>query len=63
MVISGWATDLKSASAEMIRKRIERTGDGSHDKVKVLECYQKEVIEKNVWGWGEKFLNMFQLNK
>lgn len=26
----GWATDLKTVSDEMIRKRVLRTGDGSH---------------------------------
>lgn len=34
----GWAYDLKTVSAEMIKKRAERTGDGSHP----------------VWGWGDK---------
>lgn len=26
----GWATDLKTVSDEMIRKRVMRTGDGTH---------------------------------
>ncbi|XP_065209499.1 acyl-CoA Delta-9 desaturase-like [Planococcus citri] len=34
----GWAYDLKTVSAEMVKKRVERTGDGSHP----------------VWGWGDK---------
>ncbi|XP_015512922.1 acyl-CoA Delta-9 desaturase-like isoform X1 [Neodiprion pinetum] len=34
----GWAYDLKSVSTDMVRKRVERTGDGSHE----------------VWGWGDK---------
>ncbi|KAJ8919212.1 hypothetical protein NQ315_012200 [Exocentrus adspersus] len=34
----GWAYDLKTVSEEMIRKRVERTGDGTHE----------------VWGWGDK---------
>lgn len=34
----GWAYDLKSVSENMIRKRVERTGDGSHE----------------LWGWGDK---------
>lgn len=34
----GWAYDLKTVSPEMIKKRAERTGDGSHP----------------VWGWGDK---------
>lgn len=34
----GWAYDLKSVSKDMVRKRVERTGDGSHE----------------LWGWGDK---------
>ncbi|XP_039305445.1 acyl-CoA Delta(11) desaturase isoform X2 [Solenopsis invicta] len=34
----GWAYDLKTVSEETIRKRVERTGDGSHE----------------LWGWGDK---------
>lgn len=34
----GWAYDLKTVSEEMIRKRVERTGDGSHE----------------LWGWGDQ---------
>lgn len=34
----GWAYDLKSVSEDMVKKRVERTGDGSHE----------------LWGWGDK---------
>lgn len=34
----GWAYDLKSVSEDMVQKRVERTGDGTHE----------------VWGWGDK---------
>ncbi|XP_051171614.1 acyl-CoA Delta-9 desaturase-like isoform X1 [Leptopilina boulardi] len=34
----GWAYDLKTISQDMVQKRVERTGDGSHD----------------IWGWGDK---------
>lgn len=34
----GWAYDLKTVPMEMIKKRVERTGDGTH----------------HVWGWGDK---------
>jgi stearoyl-CoA desaturase (delta-9 desaturase) len=34
----GWAYDLKTVSSDMIKKRVDRTGDGTH----------------NVWGWGDK---------
>lgn len=37
----GWAYDLKSVSTEIIKKRVERTGDGTH----------------NLWGWGDKDQN------
>lgn len=34
----GWAYDLKSVSADIIQKRVKRTGDGTHA----------------TWGWGDK---------
>ncbi|GLH16447.1 Delta-9 desaturase 1 [Gryllus bimaculatus] len=34
----GWAYDLKTVPVSTIQRRVERTGDGSHD----------------VWGWGDK---------
>jgi stearoyl-CoA desaturase (delta-9 desaturase) len=34
----GWAYELKTVSEEMIKKRVLRTGDGSHE----------------IWGWGDK---------
>lgn len=34
----GWAYDLKSVAPEAVKRRVERTGDGSHP----------------VWGWGDK---------
>ncbi|XP_077295407.1 acyl-CoA Delta-9 desaturase-like [Arctopsyche grandis] len=34
----GWAYDLKTVPVDIVQKRIERTGDGSHDQ----------------WGWGER---------
>ncbi|XP_023313032.1 acyl-CoA Delta(11) desaturase-like [Anoplophora glabripennis] len=34
----GWATDLKTVSDDMVKKRVLRTGDGSH----------------GIWGWGDK---------
>ena len=33
----GWAYDCKTVSQEMIKRRAQRTGDGSH----------------NLWGWGD----------
>lgn len=34
----GWAYDLKTVSEDVIRKRVDKTGDGSHE----------------LWGWGDK---------
>lgn len=34
----GWAYDLKSASEQMIKNRVMKSGDGSHE----------------IWGWGDK---------
>lgn len=34
----GWAYDLKMVSSEIIKRRAERTGDGTH----------------STWGWGDK---------
>lgn len=34
----GWAYDLKSVSPEMVKKRVQRTGDGSHE----------------LWGWDDE---------
>ena len=33
----GWAYDLKVVPRDIVQKRVERTGDGSHE----------------VWGWGD----------
>jgi stearoyl-CoA desaturase (Delta-9 desaturase) len=38
----GWAYDLKTVSEEIIQKRVERTGDGSHES------------QSHTWGWGDK---------
>lgn len=38
----GWAYDLKTVSHEIIQKRVERTGDSSHE------------TEQHTWGWGDK---------
>ncbi|CAB0034893.1 unnamed protein product [Trichogramma brassicae] len=34
----GWAYDLKTVSEDVIKKRVQRTGDGTHE----------------IWGWGDK---------
>lgn len=54
----GWAYDLKTVSEEMVRKRILRTGDGSH-KFSLTENIKTQlpdhsVDENLVWGWDDK---------
>jgi len=61
MARRGWATDLKTTSAEMIRNRALRTGDGSWSN----EAYTSRQINLEkptgensastefVWGWGD----------
>jgi stearoyl-CoA desaturase (delta-9 desaturase) len=34
----GWAYDLKTVPGHVLKKRVERTGDGSHE----------------LWGWGDR---------
>ncbi|KAL5278543.1 SCD family protein [Megaselia abdita] len=48
----GQAYDLKTASAEIVKRRVQRTGDGSHPDIK----QKKEDSEKHtmVWGWEDK---------
>uniref|UniRef100_A0A336MI11 CSON002025 protein n=1 Tax=Culicoides sonorensis TaxID=179676 RepID=A0A336MI11_CULSO len=65
----GWAYDLKTVSNEMIRKRVLRTGDGSHkyskevDLNKNLHKFVEEFQfnkdeEKSIWGWDDKDINL-----
>ncbi|XP_075222545.1 acyl-CoA Delta-9 desaturase-like [Lycorma delicatula] len=42
----GWAYDLKTVPMAMIKKRVQRTGDGSHP--------YSHSHEGEVWGWGDK---------
>ncbi|XP_018791421.1 PREDICTED: acyl-CoA Delta(11) desaturase [Bactrocera latifrons] len=61
----GQAYDLKSVSNEMILKRVQRTGDGSHpsmqdvnnNNVNISELVSKldhDNEETLVWGWDDK---------
>lgn len=58
---TGWATDLKTVSADLVRKRVLRTGDGSHDYAKELNaqrtltsCDQRDM--DHFWGWNDELL-------
>lgn len=57
---TGWATDLKTVSEEMIKKRVERTGDGTH-RIARENDENNNVAEKvdhsDLWGWGNIELN------
>ncbi|XP_041988696.1 acyl-CoA Delta-9 desaturase-like [Aricia agestis] len=54
----GLAYDLKTVSEEMIKRRVSRTGDGTHPS---LSC-SKQIIDEDghchpenpVWGWGDE---------
>lgn len=52
----GWATDLKTVSDEMIRKRVARTGDGTHRNANSVvdeNNNEKELNHCDLWGWGK----------
>lgn len=42
----GWAYDMKTVSEDIVRSRVKRTGDGSH----------------NLWGWGDKDHDKAEIN-
>lgn len=48
MVVAGWAHDLKCVPSHIIKKRVLRTGDGSH------ECNKHHSHENQLWGYGDK---------
>ncbi|XP_055633547.1 acyl-CoA Delta-9 desaturase isoform X2 [Toxorhynchites rutilus septentrionalis] len=61
----GWAYDLKSVSDEMIKKRVLRTGDGTHQysesqlREKMVE-YVNQMDHENesaLWGWDDADMN------
>uniref|UniRef100_A0A1B0CZP4 Fatty acid desaturase domain-containing protein n=1 Tax=Phlebotomus papatasi TaxID=29031 RepID=A0A1B0CZP4_PHLPP len=45
----GWAYDLKSATEESIKNRVERTGDNSHDKYGDPDNYDGWYTWKDLW--------------
>jgi len=51
----GWAYDLKTASVDMVKKRVKRTGDGT----RTFENEQPEHADlhghhhEGIWGWGD----------
>ena len=51
MALIGWAYDLKTVSEPMIRRRVLRTGDGTHS---VYGHHHAEEDHDNLWGWGDQ---------
>ncbi|XP_072392437.1 acyl-CoA Delta-9 desaturase-like [Diabrotica undecimpunctata] len=67
MAYLGQAYDLKTVSPDMVRKRIARTGDGSHAYGKLpLENGNTqdhhELNENVVWGWDDKDMKVEDIN-
>jgi stearoyl-CoA desaturase (Delta-9 desaturase) len=65
----GWAYDMKTVSDEMILKRIQRTGDGTHSSQQTKDsngsvkfttaAFRKMLNDEHhegemVWGWDDK---------
>jgi len=64
----GWAYDLKTVSDEVIRKRVLRTGDGSHrynieNQTLIMDIHNTsntnhiDENENMVWGWDDADLH------
>jgi hypothetical protein len=59
----GWASELKTASAEMVKQRMMRTGLESRDnskmnnKEKGLKASAEHSDGINVWGWEDEAMN------
>ncbi|PSN55639.1 Acyl-CoA Delta(11) desaturase [Blattella germanica] len=51
----GWAYDLKTVSEEILRRRIQRTGDGTHKKY-LQNPEENNEHHCNIWGWGDEDL-------
>lgn len=54
----GLAYDLKTVSAEMIKNRVTRTGDGTHPLAQKEEDISEDHHhpENPVWGWDDQDL-------
>jgi hypothetical protein len=51
MALIGWATEMKTASADLIQKRILRTGGLNNNSNDIDEI--KHSHENQVWGWDD----------
>ena len=56
MAAIGWAYDLKTASEDMIMKRVNRTGDGTRKIDQLIHGLNDDHHHEDdqVWGWGDK---------
>jgi stearoyl-CoA desaturase (delta-9 desaturase) len=59
----GWAYSLKTVPEETVRKRIARTGDGTHKRFEKANSHEdtntntyngQHSCEDHVWGWGDE---------
>jgi stearoyl-CoA desaturase (delta-9 desaturase) len=61
-IILGWATDLKTVSDEVVKKRVLRTGDGTHrysveakkNNINLDDEHNNNEGERDLdhfWGW------------
>jgi stearoyl-CoA desaturase (delta-9 desaturase) len=60
----GQAYDLKTVSQEMIKKRVLRTGDGTHpysimnqNNNEINDDVNTDIDEKSVWGWDDQHIS------
>lgn len=70
----GWAYDLKTVPDHVVRKRVLRTGDGSHRysiEAKKNNAHIEEEVKNNnegerdldhFWGWGDSDMIQDDIN-
>ncbi len=64
----GQAYDLKSVSQDMIKKRVLRTGDGTHPYSQSdvennnFVPAEKSVESEHIWGWDDRDITKNDIN-
>lgn len=53
----GWAYNLRSVEPELIKKRAERTGDGT-----LKDSNDPKHHMNSVWGWGDRDMTVEEIN-
>lgn len=53
----GWAYDRKSATNEMIKRRVLKSGDGSHENIEYILNHDA-AHQTGIWGYGDKDINI-----